>query len=89
MISAKFIANWMQSELLAHGCLYQDDVVDYAVKRSSENLVRENSEGNLVLGHDILYEFKSLNNENVVWVRSGRYWRLRVPEDGKGRETQG
>lgn len=83
------VANWMQEQLNKDGCLYQDDVVDYVVKQKQESLLRENAEGNLVLGLKILNSFKSLNEHDVVWIVSDKYWRFRVPEDDAGRNASG
>lgn len=88
-MDAKAAAQWMQCELEKHECLYQDDVVDLLVTSNAESLLRENSDGNLVLGRSILNEFKNLNRDNVVWVRSEKYWRFRVPEDEEGRDARG
>lgn len=88
-MEAQELASWMQSELDKQTCLYQDDVVDYAVKNSAEDLLRENADGNLVLGRKVLNEFKKLNETNVVWVRPDKYWRFRVIEDEDGREARG
>ena len=88
-MDAKSITLWMQSLLNKEGCLYQDDVVDYVIKAKSESFLRENQEGNLVLGQKILNEFKKLNAQNVVWVVPDKYWRFRVPEDEEGREAMG
>jgi len=85
----KTISLWMQSELEKHGCLYQDDVVDYVVKNQEESFLRENSDGNLVLGRKILNEFRKLNEKTVVWVKPDRYWRFRVQEDEEGRDARG
>lgn len=71
------------------GCLYQDDVVDYIVRAKSDDLLRENADGNLVLGLPVLNAFKKITETTVVWVRSEFYWRLRVPEDEPGREARG
>jgi len=83
------VANWMLKELEAHGCIYQDDVVDYLVRAKADDLLRENSDGNLVVGHPVLDAFKSITETTVVWVRSERYWRFRVAEDEPGREARG
>ena len=83
------IIAWMQSQIDRDGCLYQDDVVDYLVKGKQEDMLRENSEGNLVLGTAILKAFLNQTTETVVWVRPERYWRFRVPEDEPGREARG
>lgn len=80
---------WMQAQIFKEGCLYQDDVVDHLVKAKAEDLLRENTEGNLVIGRAVLDEFRKLNESTVVWVRSDRYWRLRVAEDETGRDARG
>ena len=82
-------AQWMLSQLEKDYCLYQDDVVDKLVKSKSEFLLRENSEGNLVLNKDLLNSFKKLTEKNVVWVRPDLYWRFRVLEDEPGRSARG
>lgn len=88
-MNAKSVALWMLSELEKHGCLYQDDVVDFLVKSKVENLLRENSEGNQVLNLKLLNEFKKLTETNVVWVSPDFYWRFRVAEDEMGRNARG
>ncbi|MCL6352205.1 DUF6953 family protein [Pectobacterium polaris] len=88
-LTAQNIALWMHEQLEKDTCLYQDDVVDYLVKSGEESLLIENSEGNQVLGRPILDAFKKLTPDNVVWVRSGFYWRFRVAEDEPGRDARG
>lgn len=83
------VAAWMVSQIERDGCIYQDDVVDFLVKSNAEYLTRENSEGNLVVGKEILAAFLVLTKETVVWVKPDRYWRLRVAEDEPGREARG
>jgi hypothetical protein len=79
----------MLAQLVAEGCLYQDDVVDYLVKNSSEELLVENADGNLAIGRPILNLFLKQTVEDVVWVKPQRYWRYRVVEDDPGREARG
>ncbi|GAB3091398.1 DUF6953 family protein [Lysobacter terrae] len=83
------VASWMLRELEAHSCIYQDDVVDYLVKGKAEDLLRENSDGNLVVGRAVLEAFKAITETTVVWVKPERYWRFRVAEDEPGREARG
>ncbi|WP_305838745.1 DUF6953 family protein [Photobacterium leiognathi] len=83
------VALWMQSMLDTDGCLYQDDVVDFLVKKQKEELLRENADGNLVIGRPVLNAFKKLNESSVVWVKADKYWRFRVPEDEDGRDARG
>ena len=82
-------ANWMLSEIERSGCLYQDDVVDHLVKAEQEDLLRENTDGNLVLGKALLEEFRKLTDQAVVWVKPDFYWRYRVAEDEPGRQARG
>jgi hypothetical protein len=89
MMDPKSAAAWMLSELEMRGCIYQDDVVDYLVKTKNEELLRENSDGNLVVGRSLLEAFRTLTETNVVWVKPDRYWRFRVMEDEPGRDARG
>ena len=82
-------SQWMLKELGRAGCIYQDDVVDYLLKNKADALLRENSDGNLVVGLELLKEFKNLTETTVVWVKSGFYWRWRVAEDEPGRDARG
>ncbi|MDR8916928.1 hypothetical protein FEP54_02210 [Burkholderia multivorans] len=79
----------MLAQLERDGCIYQDDVVDYLVKAKAGQLLRENSDGNLVVGRALLDAFKNLTETTVVWVKPDRYWRWRVKEDEPGREARG
>jgi hypothetical protein len=54
-----------------------------------EQWLRENADGNLVLGTETLAAFLALSAETVVWVKPDRYWRFRVAEDEPGREARG
>ncbi|MCC8628871.1 DUF6953 family protein [Xanthomonas vesicatoria] len=81
--------DWMLDRIGKEGCLYQDDVVDYLVTSKKEDLLRENADGNLVLGRAILEGFRKATENDVVWVKPDFYWRPRVPEDEPGREARG
>ncbi|MFG0496400.1 DUF6953 family protein [Pseudomonas sp. YQ_13] len=86
---AKSVSAWMMAQMEKDGCLYQDDVVDYLVRAKTEELLRENSDGNLVLGATVLNAFKKLTPDSVVWVGPDKYWRWRVAEDEPGRNARG
>ncbi len=88
-MEAKAVASWMLAQVEKDGCIYQDDVVDYLVKAGAEELLRENSDGNLVVGLAVLNAFKAITETTVVWVKPERYWRWRVAEDEPGREARG
>jgi len=83
------IIDWMLGKIAQEGCVYQDDVVDHLVKTKQEDLLRENADGNLVLGKALLNAFRKATPQNVVWVKPDFYWRLRVREDDVGREARG
>lgn len=83
------LVQWMLTILQRDECLYQADVVDYLVKNNQMGLLKENSEGNLVLKLSVNSAFKSKTQHTVVWVKPDRYWRYRVPEDESGREARG
>lgn len=82
-------SRWMLCQLERDGCIYQDDVVDYLVKNNADILLRENTDGNLVVGAGLLKVFKGMTETTVVWVRSDFYWRWRVAEDDAGRDARG
>lgn len=88
-MDAKATAEWMLSEIKKNGCIYQDDVVDRLVKSNAESFLRENSDGNLVIGREVLNTFLKLTETTVVWVKPDRYWRFRVKEDEPGRKARG
>lgn len=88
-MDAKSAAAWMLEELEKQGCIYQDDVVDFLVRAKADALLRENSDGNLVVGRAVLEAFKMLTETTVVWVKPDFYWRFRVAEDEPGREARG
>lgn len=83
------IVLWMLNLLERDTCLYQDDVVDYLVKHDANDMLKENTDGNVVLNNSVLNAFKKVTEDNVVWVRSGFYWRYRVAEDEPGRNARG
>ena len=89
MTSAPEVSAWMLLEIQQHNCIYQDDVVDYLVRAKADELLRENAEGNLVLGKSVLDAFLKNTQKTVVWVKPDRYWRFRVTEDEPGREARG
>jgi hypothetical protein len=88
-MNADSIASWMLSQIEKDGCIYQDDVVDYLVKAKKESFLRENNNGNLVVGREVLNAFRKLTESTVVWVKPDFYWRFRVAEDESGRDARG
>lgn len=88
-MEANEVAQWMLVQIERDGCIYQDDVVDHLVKANREDLLRENADGNQVVGKEVLAAFRKLTEFSVVWVKPDRYWRWRVTEDEPGRDARG
>ena len=88
-LSLEDVSSWMMSTLAKDGCLYQQDVVDYLVKRNNEQHLKENADGNQALSTRVINKFRVDSGEDVVWVKPEKYWRYRVPEDEEGREARG
>ena len=86
-MDAESAARWMLVEIEKSRCLYQEDVVDHLVRMGSEDLLIENSDGNLVLSRQLLAAFRKLTETTVVWVRGERYWRFRDTSDSPGRKA--
>ncbi|WP_084630965.1 DUF6953 family protein [Desulfovibrio aminophilus] len=89
MTTLQSVIEWMHGKISRDGCLYQDDVVDHLVKTKQEALLRENADGNLVLGKALLEAFRKATADEIVWVKPDFYWRPRVREDEPGREARG
>ncbi|CAB3863648.1 hypothetical protein LMG26689_02623 [Achromobacter animicus] len=85
---ATMAARWMLEMLRRDGCVYQDDTVDMLTNVGAEELLRENLDGNMVLGNEVLSAFKKISAD-AVWIKPDRYWRWRVDEDEPGREQRG
>ncbi|HHP6825394.1 DUF6953 family protein [Acinetobacter baumannii] len=83
------VVEWMILKLRIDGCLYQDDVVDYLVKNSYFDYLKENADGNLAIATPLLTAFKKPTLKEIVWVKPDRYWRYRVLEDELAREARG
>ncbi len=88
-MDASSVARWMLQQVEQESCVYQDEVVDHLIRGGDENLLAENSDGNLVIGKAVLAAFRKLTPDNVVWVKPDRYWRFRVAEDEPGRDARG
>ena len=88
-MDAQSTARWMLSQIEDSGSVYQEEVVQYLVSNDADNLLRENSDGNVVLGSDLLTAFRKLTEKTVVWVGGDKYWRFRDSSDGPGRQAEG
>lgn len=84
-MTAKEIAEWMKAELDGKRNLYQSRVATFVFKENPD-LVYRNKNGNRALHKSILDAFrKATPGDEIVWSRSGQYWRHRRPNDKPGR----
>lgn len=80
----KEIAEWMH-EQLGTGELYQSELADKIIKTFGKQNTYTNANGNPAINKEILKEFNKLTQEDVVWSRSGQYWRKRKESDPPGK----
>lgn len=80
------VTDWMIERITAVGELFQVDAADYILRAFGGDHVYENKNGNLAIDKTVLREFNKITKDTVVWVRAGRYWRLRQPSDDPRRQ---
>jgi hypothetical protein len=83
---AQKVAEWMLNELKRMGKLHQDTAVYEIAEKFGSRFTYDNEDGNLAIRIDILDAFRELTKDSVVWVHGDRYWRMRAPGDGPGRD---
>lgn len=84
-VTAQGVAEWMLSQVMEQGYLYQQTAVWDIEKRFGEEFVYQNENGNQAIASNVLAAFRKLSEDSVVWERSGRNWRKRVARDEPGR----
>lgn len=83
------IAEWMAEEVRRKKELYQEDTAWHIKNHFGDDFVYINVNGNYAIDKKILTEFRKLTEKDVVWVRGGRYWRLRASyDDPEKRSTE-
>lgn len=84
-MTAEAAAKWMASTLEAEGTLYQDVAVAHIMDHFGAELAGINANGNSSISAKVLKAFNDLT-PNVIWSRSGRFWRPREDFDLPGRQ---
>jgi hypothetical protein len=79
-------AEWMRATLLREEELYQEDAAMELERLFGDAATYYNDNGNVAIAREVLGIFREIGGENVVWVRQGRYWRMRQDGDEPGRE---
>lgn len=82
------IAAWMVDELRQNKHLYQEQAAWDIQRNFGKAFVYVNTNGNPAISKGVLKEFNKLTKEGVVWSRSERYWRGRLPTDKPGRQQE-
>jgi hypothetical protein len=75
----------MLSELEANEILYQESAVAELLEKEDPNLAFYDDHGSARIGLKVLQAFNKLTPD-VIYSRSGRYWRHREDHDEPGRQ---
>ena len=86
--TADDVAAWMYQEISKRGVLYQDEAADHISANFGPQFTYENDNGGVAIARSVLDSFRRLTQDEVVWVRSERYWRHRAAEDEPGRQQE-
>ena len=85
VVDPSTVALWMLEQLEREGHLDQQWVATNIVDRFGTQFTYVTDSGNLAIEQKVLHQFRRLTEDVVVWSRSERYWRGRVPGDAPGR----
>jgi len=92
MATPKEVAQWMVAQLDGSERLLQVEAVASIQKLFGPEFVYENVDGELAIDRRVLYHFRKLTAETVVWVtKQGggfcpeAHWRRRETGDSRGR----
>jgi len=80
------VAAWMVEELRRRKHLYQEQTAWDIKRLFGKSFIYDNANGNPAISKAVLKEFNKVTKEEVVWSRSERYWRVRMPTDKPGRQ---
>lgn len=87
MTTAREVAEWMAAELEHVESLYQEEAVYRIAAKFGSDFVYQNENGNLAIDRGVLHAFRKLTDDSVVWEKTERCWRKRIPSDPPGRRT--
>jgi biotin-(acetyl-CoA carboxylase) ligase len=75
--TAAQVAEWMLQELNRERQLFQEDAAKEIVEKFGNQFVYINDNVNLAIERAVLFAFRKLSEETVVWDREDHYWRMR------------
>ena len=79
------VALWMLKQLEREDHLDQQRAATNIAETFGTQFTYVTDSGNLAIEQKVLYQFRRLTEDVIVWSRSERYWRRRVPGDATGR----
>ena len=82
---ASTVASWMLEQFDRAGFLDQRWAAQAIADTFGPGFTYVSDSGNLAIDTKVLYVFRRLTEDSVVWSRSERHWRRRSPCDGSGR----
>jgi Family of unknown function (DUF6953) len=92
MATPKDVAAWMLAQLDENDELLQVDAVAEIQRLFGHEFVYIGDNGEMAIDRRVLYQFRKLSGNGVVWVTehhgvywSGAHWRKRCPGDSPGR----
>jgi len=80
-------AQWMVQAVRSGDGLYQMAAMSTIAEKFGQDLTYYSDTGVLSIDKRVLARFRKLTEGEVVWSRLYKYWRLRKPGDGPGRQV--
>jgi hypothetical protein len=84
--SVQDVAQWMLDQVRTLGTLDQEEAAYQIQSKFGEEFVYSTEYGGLAIDKRVLRAFRRLTENEVVWARFSRYWRMRAPGDAYGRQ---
>ncbi len=89
-INPKQVAEWMIKQLEVEEELYQQPTANKILELFGEEFVALDANDVLGIGRKVLYQFKKMTGDTVVWVAvqgdwTAGFWRKRDDQDNEGR----
>lgn len=90
-ITPKQVAEWMVEQLEEYNELQQQETVLEIQNLFGDEFVNPDEDGDLGISRKVLYQFKKLTGDSVVWVAMNGnwkvgFWRKRDTGDREGRK---
>jgi hypothetical protein len=85
-VTPETVAAWMLEQVEHVGWFEQMSAVDDIEATFGSEYVYQNDRGTMSIDRRVLRAFAKVSEASVVWSRSERNWRLRVPTDPPGRQ---